>query len=457
MNNYEKNNIRIPFRFITFLAIFFSFFFILLGIARFFQIDFFLNFLPETTREVLDESPMWVYYVYLFTVITNFSAVILLFRRNILSVPVSQYSVIGMIILIFHHFYITDSIYLFEAIEMFFTLMFYILLAWFATKARANGYLSKFSNEKTSVSLKIQDGCDHDCAYCPIPLRKGHSKSDALKNILANAESMAEEGIKDIFLIGDNIGDFGTGENGNLKHLHSFLDLLKALDKIGDINRFTFLSITTPMFSEKTLKFIANSERISPYFNIRMDSGSDEMLKKMNRPFPLKPYKELFINIKRLMPDAYIIVEILVGFPGETDELFNETLRFLSETNISYIRTTVYTAKIGTKAFGTFNGTVSKSLKNKRKKILLELSKRKLHTFYESQLGKEKYVLFENKIKKGYLYGYTNNGVKVKIVWNSKLGNTLHKVKLSGIKGSIMLFEFLESESFIENSNPTMI
>ncbi|WKD85046.1 Threonylcarbamoyladenosine tRNA methylthiotransferase MtaB [Polaribacter huanghezhanensis] len=456
MNSYFFN--KITFKVVTFIALFLSISLFVLGATRFIQIDFLLDFLPKYTRVILNGSSKWIYYAYSLTVVTNFLAVLLLYKRNILSVPVSKYSAIGMIVLISHHFYITEYIPRYEAVEMFLTLMFYLFLAWFIVKARANGYLSKFSKEKTSVSLKIQEGCDHECAYCPIPSRKGSSKSDTLKNILANAESMALEGIKDVFLIGDNIGDYGTGENGGLKHLHSFYDLLNELDKIGDISRFTFLSITTPMFSERTLRFIKNSKRISPYFNIRMDSASDEMLKKMNRPFPLKPYKELFINIKRLMPDAYIIVEILVGFPGETDALFNETVRFLQEADVSYIRTTVYTAKVGTKAFGTLKkDAVPKSVCNKRKNALIGLSKIKLHTFYESQLGKEKFVLFENKIRKGSLYGYTNNGVKVKTVWDSKLGNTLHEVRLTGIKRSTMLFEFLESEILIDDTTAKMI
>ena len=220
MSTFLQNKIKIPFRPVTILAIFSSFIFIFLGVIRFFHIDFFLQILPEITREVLDDSPMWVYYAYLVTAISNFLVVVLLYRRNMFSLTLSQYSAAGIIIIISYHFFTTEYIYLYEAIEMIFTLMFYLLLAWFVTYARRNGELERISKEKTTVSLKIQEGCDHECAYCPIPLRKGNSRSDTLKNILANAESMAEEGIKDIVLVGDNVGDFGTGEKGNLKHLH---------------------------------------------------------------------------------------------------------------------------------------------------------------------------------------------------------------------------------------------
>ena len=453
--NYERKKIKIPFRIVTILAIFSSFLFILLGVARFFQIDFFLNALPETTREVLDDSPLWVYYVYLATVVTNLVSVYLLYNRKLFSVTLSQYSAAGMILLITHHFFITEFIHLYEAIEMFFTLMFYLLLAWFATYARRNGELVKVSKERTTVSLKIQEGCDHECSYCSVPLRKGHSKSDTLKNIVANAENMAEAGIKDIVLVGDNVGDYGKGENNNLNHLHTFLDLIKALDKIGDVHRFTFLSVTTPMFSDRTLKFIKKSKRFSPYFSVEMDSGSDAMLKKMNRPFPLKAYKDHFINVKKIIPEAYVIVQIIVGFPGETDELFNETVEFLSASDISYITPILYTdkVKVGAKSFGTIRGAVSKKISKKRKRILTELSKKKLNAFYESQLGLERIVLFENKSKRGYIYGYTDNHIKVKLPWDPKLGNTLHKIKLTGINGSFMLFDFIEDESFITHEN----
>jgi threonylcarbamoyladenosine tRNA methylthiotransferase MtaB len=452
MHKYRESKVLDFYRAVTIVVVILSFLFIILGAIRFFQIDFFLNFLPETTRGVLDESPKWIYYVYLLTILTNLIAAVLLYRRHMFSVTISQYSALGMIILIGYHFFITDDILLYEAEEMLFTLVFYPFLAWFAVYARRNGHLSKISKERTTVPLKIQEGCNHECAYCPAPLRKGHSRSDSLKNILANAEDMAEEGIKDIVLIGDNVGDFGTGENGNLKHSHNFFDLLNELDKIGDVHRFSFLSISTPMFSDRTLNFIKNSKRLSPYFSIKMDSASDTMLKKMNRPFPLNPYKNLFINIKRLIPEAYITVEIIVGFPGETDDLFDETVQFLSEADISHISTTIYTDKIGTEAYKSIKESVPRTIRKKRKKSLVELSKKKLHTFYESQLGSEKIVLFEGRNRGGYLYGYTDNHVKVKCAWNPELCNTLQEVKLIGIKGSTMLFDFIEDEENAKNN-----
>ncbi len=309
------------------------------------------------------------------------------------------------------------------------------------------------------MSLKIQEGCDHECSYCPIPKRKGKSRSDTLKNILANAEYMAEEGVKDIVLVGDNVGDFGTGEKGNLKHLYSLLDLMKELDKIGDIHRFTFLSVTTPMFSDKTLNFIKNSKRFTPYFSVEMDSASATILKKMKRPFPLKAYKDHFIRVKEFIPEAYITVQIIVGFPGETDELFNETVEFLSESNVSYITPVLYSdkVKVGAKSYGTIRGSVSRKISKKRKRILKELSKKKLKAFYETQLGKERLVLFENKSKRGFIYGYTDNNVKVKLPWDPQLCNTLHEVKLTGINGSFMQFNFVKEGGFITHKDYSKI
>ncbi|MCI2229609.1 radical SAM protein [Polaribacter sp. MSW13] len=448
-----KNKTLGPFKTGSIFAIIFSTFFILLWIVRFFQIDFLSTFLPETIREMFDDSPKWVIYGYLLIALTNLVAAILLFRRKIVSVVVSRYAAVGMLMVIIYHFFITEYIGLYEALEMFATLMFYLFLAWFSKYSREKGFLSKISRETTTISLKIQEGCDHECAYCQVPILKGNSRSDTLNNILSNAKNMADEGIKDIVLIGDNVGDFGTGEKGNLNHPHSFFDLLKALDKIGDIHRFSFLSITTPMFSDSTLNFIKNSNRFAPYFSIKMDSGSDAVLKMMNRPFPLKPYKDLFLNINKIMPNAYITVEIIVGFPGESDKLFAATVDFLSKANISYIVPTVYSEKIKTKAFGIKDGTVSKSIRKKRQKELVELSKKKLHAFYENQLGEEKTVLFENKRRGDYIYGFTYNHIKIKTAWNPELGNTIQKIKLTGINGSFMLFDFVKDEDSKDHDN----
>lgn len=457
MSEYKKTKNLIPYQLITIVAVLSSLLFIFLGVIRFFQIDFFLNFLPETTRELLDDSPIWVSYFYLFIVSINLLSAVLLLNRKMLSVMVSQYSAAGMIIFITYHFFTTDGIYLYEAIELLFTSMFYFMLAWFATYARREGYLLKISKEITTVSLKIQEGCDHECTYSLTPFRKGNSRSDTLENIIANAKEMADQGVNDIVLVGDNIADFGTGEKGNLKHSHSFFDLIKELDKIGDIHRFYFSTLISPMISDKTLNFIKNSQRFSPYFSIKMNSGSDTMLKKMKHPFLLKSYKDLFLNIKETISEAYIIVEIIVGFPEETDELFNETVQFLSEADISYITPTVYTDKMGGKASRIKKESVPMAIRKKRKEVLVKLSKKKLQAFYENQLGVERKILFENKRRGNFIYGNTYNHVKVKAAWDPRLCNTLHEIKLTGINGDFMLYDFIEDASPVDDNSHVKI
>jgi len=452
MRSVKKEKV-IPFRTICTLIVVLSVTFIIIGVARFFKIDFILDLLPEITREVLHESPTWVYYVYLITISINSLAVVLLLRRNIFTVPLNQLAAGGMVLLILYHYFSTEVLYAFTAVEMLITLAFYISLAWFASYANETGHLLKSTEENTTVLLKVQEGCNHACAYCPVPSRKGKSRSNSVRNITQDVWQMAEEGIREVVISGDNVGDFGTGEYGDLDHDHTFLDLLKELDPIKGIERFRFLSVTTPMFSKKTLKFIKESSRLSNHFNIRMDSGSNEMLKKMNRPYLLAPYKELFKNIKKLMPDAFISVEILVGFPGETEDLFMETYNCLSELDISFISTQTYVDKLGTPAFNIRKNVVPKPERAKRRRKLIELSKKKLHTFYESQIDKEMIVLFENKNKKGYIYGYTDNFIKVKTAWKYELESALRKVRLTEINGSFMSFEYLETEKIIEEQH----
>jgi MiaB/RimO family radical SAM methylthiotransferase len=444
------NKTILSFKTVSIFAIFLSLTLNFLCVIRFLHRYYPLNFLPETIPEtipeILDKSPIWFFYIYTLIAITILIASILLYRKNIISVTLSNYAAAIMLLLITSYFFSTNYISFYVALELVVSLLFYLFLAWFSRYANNRGYLSKFSKEVTTVSLKIQEGCDHECSYCPIPSKKGSSKSDTLKNIIANVEAMADEGIKDIVLTGDNVGDFGTGEKGNLTHLHGFFDLIKELDEIGGIHRFSFLSITTPMISDKTLNFIKKSNRFSPDFSIKMDSGSDNMLKIMNRPYSLKQYKDLYLDIKKIIPEAFIDVEIIVGFPGETDELFNETVEFLSEEDISHITPSIYSEKIGSKAFGIKKGIVSKNTQKKRKKILSELSKEKLKFFYKNQLGSEKIVLFENRRRGDFIYGYTENHIKVKAAWNPKLGNTVHKIRLTGINRSVMSFDFIKDE-----------
>jgi threonylcarbamoyladenosine tRNA methylthiotransferase MtaB len=283
--------------------------------------------------------------------------------------------------------------------------------------------------DRTRAFLKVQDGCDYKCTYCTIPLARGISRSDTLVNVLKNAKEISEQGIKEIVLTGVNIGDYGKGEFGNKKHEHTFFDLVKALDKIEGIHRLRISSIEPNLLKNETIDFVAGSNAFVPHFHIPLQSGSDELLKKMKRRYLTDLYVDRVKRIREVMPDACIGVDVIVGFPGETDEIFLETYNFLNALDISYLHVFTYSERDGTEAAG-MSEVVPKNVRSKRSKMLRGLSVKKRRSFYESQLGKKKTVLFESENKEGYIHGFTENYVKVKTPWNPDLVNTLHEVTL---------------------------
>lgn len=283
--------------------------------------------------------------------------------------------------------------------------------------------------DRTRAFLKVQDGCDYKCTYCTIPLARGISRSDTLVNVLKNAKEISEQGIKEIVLTGVNIGDYGKGEFGNKKHEHTFFDLVKALDKIEGIHRLRISSIEPNLLKNETIDFVAGSNAFVPHFHIPLQSGSDELLKKMKRRYLTDLYVDRVTRIREVMPDACIGVDVIVGFPGETDEIFLETYNFLNALDISYLHVFTYSERDGTEAAG-MSEVVPKNVRSKRSKMLRGLSVKKRRSFYESQLGKKKTVLFESENKEGYIHGFTENYVKVKTPWNPDLVNTLHEVTL---------------------------
>ncbi len=297
----------------------------------------------------------------------------------------------------------------------------------------ANLYESSYSiGDRTRAFLKVQDGCDYKCTYCTIPLARGISRSDTLENVLKNAKKIAANNIKEIVLTGVNIGDYGKGEKGTKKHEHTFLDLVKNLDTITGVERIRISSIEPNLLQDETINFVANSTTFVPHFHIPLQSGSDYLLKKMKRRYLRKTYTNRVAKIKEVLPDACIGVDIIVGFPGETDELFLETYTYLSELDISYLHVFTYSERENTEAIH-MEGIVPKKIRAKRSKLLRGLSVKKRRAFYESQLGKTKTVLFENENKQGYIQGFTENYVKVKTPWNPKLANTLQQIKLTEI------------------------
>ena len=297
----------------------------------------------------------------------------------------------------------------------------------------ADFYVGSYSiGDRTRAFLKVQDGCDYKCTYCTIPLARGISRSDTLQNVLDNAAEISSKGIKEIVLTGVNIGDYGKGEFGNKKHEHTFFELVEKLDDVDGIHRVRISSIEPNLLKDETIEFVANSESFVPHFHIPLQSGSDELLKRMKRRYLRKTYTDRVMAIKKHMPDACIGVDVIVGFPGETDELFLETYNYLANLDISYLHVFTYSERANTEA-ANMDGVVPISVRKKRSKMLRGLSAKMRGVFYESQLGKEKTVLFEDENKEGYIHGFTENYVKVKTPWNPELVNTVQKVRLTEI------------------------
>ena len=305
-------------------------------------------------------------------------------------------------------------------------------------------YVGSYSiGDRTRAFLKVQDGCDYKCTYCTIPMARGISRSDTIENILNNAKKISDKGIKEIVLTGVNIGDYGKGEFGNKKHEHTFLELVQALDKVEGIERLRISSIEPNLIKDETIDFIAQSKSFVPHFHIPLQSGSNDILKKMKRRYLRELYVSRVTKIREVMPDACIGVDVIVGFPGETDEHFLETYHFLNELDISYLHVFTYSERDNTEAV-LMDGVVPDAVRAKRSKMLRGLSAKKRNAFYERQLGKEKTVLFESDNKQGYIHGFTENYVKVKAPWDPALVNTLHKVKLTKIDVDGMVrFEFV--------------
>ena len=305
----------------------------------------------------------------------------------------------------------------------------------------ADFYVGSYSiGDRTRAFLKVQDGCDYKCTYCTIPLARGISRSDALENVLKNASDISKQGIKEIVLTGVNIGDYGKGEFGNKKHEHTFLDLVQALDKVEGIERLRISSIEPNLLKNETIEFVSNSRTFVPHFHIPLQSGSNDILKKMKRRYLREVYTERVNKIREVMPYACIGVDVIVGFPGETDENFLETYNFLNEMDISYLHVFTYSERDNTEA-AELPDVVPMNVRNKRSKMLRGLSVKKRRAFYESQIGTNRTVLFESENKEGFIHGFTENYVKVKTPWNPELANTLHEINLSKIDedGSVRL------------------
>lgn len=294
--------------------------------------------------------------------------------------------------------------------------------------------------ERTRAFLKVQDGCDYKCTYCTIPQARGISRSDTLENIISQAKEIVRQNIKEIVLTGVNIGDYGKGEFGNKKHEHTFLELVQALDEVEGIDRFRISSIEPNLLSEELINFVAASKRFVPHFHIPLQSGNNEILGQMRRRYQRELYIDRVNQIKRLMPDTCIGVDVIVGFPGESDQHFLDTYSFLVDLPVSYLHVFSYSERPNTPA-ASMQNQVPKAVRQKRSKMLRGLSAKKRHAFYESQLQKTKNILFEAENKEGYIQGFTENYVKVRMPWDPAFQNQTLKATLSEIdqKGMVRL------------------
>ena len=294
----------------------------------------------------------------------------------------------------------------------------------------ADFYVGSYSiGDRTRAFLKVQDGCDYKCTYCTIPLARGISRSDTVENVIKNANEIAQKGIKEIVLTGVNIGDYGKGEFGNKKHEHTFLELVQELDHVEAIERIRISSIEPNLLKNETIDFVSKSNRFVPHFHIPLQSGSDEILKKMKRRYLSNLYLDRVTKIREVMQSACIGVDVIVGFPGETEEIFMETYNFLNELPISYLHVFTYSERDNTEAI-EFEGVVEQGERKRRNKMLRILSEKKRQAFYQSQLNSTQKVLWEHDNKEGKMFGFTENYVKVQTDFNPELVNETQIVDL---------------------------
>ena len=308
--------------------------------------------------------------------------------------------------------------------------------------ACANVFHHSYSaNDRTRTFLKVQDGCNYGCAFCTIPLARGKSRSDSIENIVKTARQVAQTEASEVVLTGVNIGDFGI-VNGRREE--RFIDLLKELDKIDGIERFRISSIEPNLLSQEVIDFVSRSERFVPHFHIPLQSGCDKILRAMDRRYRTDLYRHRIDSIKQLMPDCCIGVDVIVGFPGETDKEFLQTYNFIKDLDVSYLHVFTYSERPNTKAI-SMDGVVPKAVRAERSKMLRILSEKKRRKFYEDNLGKEAMVLFENDVEQGKINGFTENYVRVRTTNDPSLINQLMPVRLTTIDESgIVEGEILE-------------
>ena len=297
--------------------------------------------------------------------------------------------------------------------------------------------------ERTRSFVKIQDGCDYFCSFCTIPLARGRSRSSSIEKTLALVNKVAETKVKEIVLTGVNIGDFGKTEDGKKRTKENFYELIQELDKIDSIDRFRISSIEPNLLEKNIIEFVSKSRRFVPHFHIPLQSGSDELLKLMRRKYDTDLYRNRVAIIKKYIPDCCIGVDVIVGFPGETNEEFEKTLDFLKELDVSYLHVFTYSERANTKALN-IEPVVPLATRRERSKMLRILSEKKRRAFYKKFENTTAEVLFEAENDEGVMYGFTKNYIKVSVPYQEELVNTIQMVSLSEItKFGIMKGEVL--------------
>ena len=302
--------------------------------------------------------------------------------------------------------------------------------------------------DRTRAFLKVQDGCDYKCTYCTIPLARGISRSDTIESVVKNAQEIAEKGIKEIVLTGVNIGDYGKGEFGNKRHEHTFLDLISELDKVDGIERIRISSIEPNLLKDESIDLVAKSKSFVPHFHIPLQSGSDDLLKLMKRRYLTSLYRNRVAKIREVMPDSCIGVDVIVGFPGETEEKFMETYQFLNELPISYLHVFTYSERENTEA-AVMTGLVPIPERKRRNKMLRILSEKKKMAFYQTQIGKTLPVLWEHENKNGMMFGFTENYVRVQKPFDMNAVNKIELLKLQRLEEDGTVSVSLVFEDFL--------
>lgn len=284
-------------------------------------------------------------------------------------------------------------------------------------------------NDRTRVFLKVQDGCDYNCSFCTIPMARGKSRSDSISNTIANVQAIAAQGVKEIVLTGINLGDFGKGFTGGKKKEENFFDLIKELDELEGIERYRISSIEPNLLTNDIIEYVSNSKKFMPHFHIPLQSGSDKILGLMRRRYKRELYTERIGLIKAMMPHCCIGVDVIVGFPGETDEDFKETFDFLHQLDISYLHVFTYSERTNTLA-ATMKPVVPIHIRNERNKTLRNLSYQKMQYFTNAHIGETRKVLFESRNKNGMMEGYTDNYIKITAPYNHLWENNIVEWKI---------------------------